>query len=77
VVPPEVRWISAIITGFLILWTGLALFATVTPLYFWRITQGWKATKKPPTAYFVLQCVGTAICSAAGLALLILPHLHS
>jgi hypothetical protein len=75
--PPEMRWISTIVTVFLILWTGLAVFATVKPLYFWRITQGWKATKEPPRAYFVMHGIGTAICAAIGILLLLLPYLHS
>ncbi|WP_420481866.1 DUF6199 family natural product biosynthesis protein [Cohnella zeiphila] len=75
-VPPELKVISVIITIFLVLWSGAALFATIKPKTFWNITQGWKATREPSTAYFVFSRIGTAICAAIGLVLLIQPYLH-
>ncbi|MCL6460173.1 MAG: hypothetical protein K6T85_19455 [Gorillibacterium sp.] len=74
--PTEFNWISIVITGFIVLWTGAALFATIRPMYFWKITQGWKATKQPPKAYFVLSGIGTGICAIVGLTLLIYPLLQ-
>jgi hypothetical protein len=76
-VPPEVKVISTVITIFIVLWTGTALFATLKPKTFWRITQGWKATSEPSTAYFVFSRIGTAICAIIGLVLLIQPYIHN
>ncbi|WP_433620624.1 DUF6199 family natural product biosynthesis protein [Paenibacillus cellulositrophicus] len=75
-VPPEVKIISIGITIFLVLWTGATLFATIKPKTFWSITQGWKATREPSTAYFMFSRIGTAICAILGLILLISPYLH-
>ncbi|MBW5445501.1 hypothetical protein GE107_05420 [Cohnella sp. CFH 77786] len=75
-VPPEVKVISTLFSVFLVLWTGAALFATIKPKTFWRITQGWKAIREPSTAYFVFSRIGTAICAIIGLLLLIQPYLH-
>ncbi|WP_376771883.1 DUF6199 family natural product biosynthesis protein [Paenibacillus rhizosphaerae] len=75
-VPPEVKIISIGITIFLVLWTGAALFATIKPKTFWSLTQGWKATREPSTAYFIFSRIGTAICAILGLILLISPYLH-
>jgi len=75
-VPPEVKVISVVITIFLVLWTGSALFATINPKTFWRLTQGWKATREPSTAYFVFSRIGTATCAIVGLILLIQPYIH-
>jgi multidrug transporter EmrE-like cation transporter len=75
-VPPEVKVISTVITIFIVLWTGTALFVTLKPKTFWRITQGWKATSEPSTAYFVFSRIGTAICAIIGLVLLIQPYMH-
>ena len=75
-VPTEVKIISIGITVFLVLWTGAALFATIKPRTFWNITQGWKATREPSTAYFIFSRIGTAIFAVLGLILLIQPFFH-
>ncbi|WP_372238266.1 DUF6199 family natural product biosynthesis protein [Paenibacillus sp. FSL R7-0273] len=74
--PPNFNVISAVITIFLVLWTGTALFATIRPRTFWSITQGWKATREPSCAYFIFTRIGTAIFAFIGLVLLLQPYLH-
>lgn len=71
--PAGIGWFM---TAFLVLWTGTAVFATIKPRYFWQITQGWKAFKEPPKAYFVFSAIGTGIFAVIGLALLLLPFYH-
>ncbi|MNN76706.1 hypothetical protein D3C81_1931080 [compost metagenome] len=69
--PTALSWL---LTAFLIIWTGAAVFAAIKPYSFWKITQGWKAVKEPPKAYFIFSAIGAAIFAAIGLTLLILPH---
>ncbi|MDI4647484.1 DUF6199 family natural product biosynthesis protein [Cohnella hashimotonis] len=74
--PPEIKVISVLITILLVLWTGIALFATFKPKTFWSITQGWKATREPSPAYFLFSRIGTAIFAVIGLVLLVQPYFH-
>ncbi|MHA6532571.1 DUF6199 family natural product biosynthesis protein [Paenibacillus sp. BAC0078] len=69
--------ISWVFTAFLVLWTAAAAYAAIRPYSFWQITQGWKAVKEPPRAYFVASAIGAAILAAIGLTLLILPSVMS
>ncbi|WP_410513297.1 DUF6199 family natural product biosynthesis protein [Paenibacillus sp. BR2-3] len=39
---------------FLGIWVLLCLATIINPRYMWTLTQGWKATKEPPRAYFIL-----------------------
>ncbi|MNI40629.1 hypothetical protein D3C73_948600 [compost metagenome] len=58
-------------TAFLVVWTGAAVFAAIKPRTFWQITQGWKAFREPPRAYFVISAIGAAVLAAVGLMLLL------
>ncbi|WP_019911567.1 DUF6199 family natural product biosynthesis protein [Paenibacillus sp. HW567] len=69
--------ISWIFTAFLVLWTAAAAYAAIRPYSFWKITQGWKAVKEPPRAYFVASAIGAAIFTAIGFALLLMPLVSS
>jgi threonine/homoserine/homoserine lactone efflux protein len=75
-VPPEVKIISIFITIFMVLWTGGALFITINPYYFWKVTQGWKALREPPKVYFLFMRVMGAIFTLIGLTILLLPYFH-
>ncbi|MBY9078037.1 hypothetical protein KIH86_05950 [Paenibacillus sp. HN-1] len=72
----QTNWVSIAFTAFIVLWTFTAIFATIKPRLFWKITQGWKATREPSRAYFVLSAIGTGIFSLIGLTLLLLPYFH-
>ncbi|MGN7765084.1 DUF6199 family natural product biosynthesis protein [Paenibacillus sp. 22594] len=67
--------ISWVFTAFLAVWTAAAAYAAIRPYSFWRITQGWKAVKEPPRAYFVVSAIGASIFAAVGLGLLLLPYI--
>jgi hypothetical protein len=77
----EVLWesvvINVVLTIFLVLWTGAALFATIKPKTFWRKIQGWNATRERSTAYSVFYRIGTALCALYGLVLLTLLYLSN
>ncbi|AIQ64012.1 hypothetical protein D3C87_1823410 [compost metagenome] len=74
--PSQISWLSVAITVFLTVWTFTAIFATIKPRLFWEITQGWKATREPSRAYFILSAIGTGFLSLIGLTLLLLPYFH-
>ncbi|QJD83115.1 DUF6199 family natural product biosynthesis protein [Cohnella herbarum] len=73
--PPEVNAFSWIFFIFMCLWTGIALFATINPYYFWKLAQSWKALREPPRAYFVFQRIISGVFALIGLSILLLPHL--
>ncbi|WP_407945209.1 DUF6199 family natural product biosynthesis protein [Paenibacillus apii] len=58
------------ITAFLLIWTGIAVFAAIRPYYFWKVTQGWKAVKEPPRAYFIFSRIIAVLFSVIGIYLL-------
>jgi len=74
--PPFLETASWIVTIFLCLWTGIALFATINPYYFWKVTQSWKARKEPPKAYFLFSRIASGVLALFGLLILLLPHLQ-
>lgn len=71
--PPFVNVFSWIVIVFLCIWIGIALFGTINPYYFWKVTQSWRALNEPPKMYFIMSRIWSGIFALIGLALLLAP----
>lgn len=68
---------SAISTIFLVLWVIATLLIAIFPFKSWELLQGWKASRKPSSSYFIMVRVIAIIMFILGIALLFLSKFHN